>query len=250
MANHIADHPRQHRVAVVVQGFYKLGIRPYLERYEEAFKQALLSPTERTRMEIEFDFQEFLRPDQAERIKTYGEAVSKGVMTPNEARAFEGWQPLAGGDNAFMQQQMIPLDMLGTVQQAQQKATDELKTAINNAPAPVNNITVQMPDIKMERQEIHLKSGDIKTDTTINLPESVVNVAAPDVKIDVQPPVIDITPPAVNVAAPEVKVAVAAPNVSVTPTVNVKMPKRKSKTTVKYDSQDRITESTQVEEDI
>ena len=234
----------------IVEGFYKLGIRPYLERYEESFKQWLLKPEERGQLEIEFDFQEFLRPDQAERIKTYGEAVSKGIMTPNQARALEGWPDLPGGDKAFMQQQMIPLDMLGTVQQpATVKAEHELKMADSVKP-PVNNITVNMPDIKMERQEINVKAGDVTVPSTVNMPEHNISIPAPEVKVEVLPPVVNVAAPSVNVAAPAVKVDVAAPNVQVTPTVNVKLPKRKTKTEVKYDTQDRITQTTQIEEDM
>jgi HK97 family phage portal protein len=104
-------------VQKIIEGFYKLNLRPYIRRYQEAFEAGLLTAVERTKMRIEFDFQDFLQPDQAERIKTYGEAVSKGIMAPNEARLVEGWPKLPGGDRAFMQQQMIPIDMLGTIQQ-------------------------------------------------------------------------------------------------------------------------------------
>ncbi len=93
----------------IVQGFYKLGLRPYLERYEASMKAWLLTPEQRLTTDIEFDFNALLRPDLADRIKAGKEAVQGGLMTPNEYRLTEGWQPVTGGDVAYMQQQMIPL---------------------------------------------------------------------------------------------------------------------------------------------
>lgn len=94
----------------IVQGFYKLGLRPYLERYEASMKSWLLSPEDRQRYDIEFDFEALLRPDRAERLKMYKEAVQGGLMAPNEGRSEEGWASKAGGDDLYMQQQMIKLD--------------------------------------------------------------------------------------------------------------------------------------------
>ena len=96
----------------IVNGFYKLTLRPYLERYEASMKARLLTPQERLEYDIEFDFNALLRPDKSERVKSYKEAIMSGQMTPNEARAIEGDKPLSGGDNAFMQQQMTPIDQL------------------------------------------------------------------------------------------------------------------------------------------
>lgn len=229
----------------IVEGFYKLGIRPYIERYEESFKQWLLDPKERGEIEIEFQFQDFLRPDQAERIKTYGEAVSKGIMTPNEARAAEGWAKLEGGDQAFMQQQMIPLNMLGTTPQA--KSDHELKMADANKATNITNIHVPeikipeivMPEIKMP--EITLGSPVLNF-----APNMMVDYVPPDVKVtnEIAGAIVNVPAPIVNVAAADVK----APIVNVTPEINVNLPKRKTTTKVKYDANDRITESTQLEE--
>jgi HK97 family phage portal protein len=99
----------------IVQGFYKLGLRPYLERYEASMKAALLTPEERLTIDIEFDFNALLRPDQAERIKMYKDAVQGGVMTPNEARAQEGWAAKEGGDSLLVQQQMVKLENIDDV---------------------------------------------------------------------------------------------------------------------------------------
>ena len=236
-------------VQKIVEGFYKLNLRPYARRYEEAFMAGLFSPAERTRMTIEFDFQDFLEPDLAERVKTYGEAVSKGIMAPNEARKNEGWKPLEGGDRAFMQQQMIPLDMLGTVQQSQKEHEEKMVAAAANKvgdtfnivvpevkiPQPVVN--VDAPIVHMEAPHVHLKP-EIKVDN----PAPIVTVTN-----DVRPSEENLPAPVVNIAPANIKVE--APNVNVTPTIAVKLPKRKRTTTMEYDGQDRIKKSTQLEED-
>lgn len=99
-------------VQQIVQGFYKLNLRPYLERYEASMTSWLLTPAERLEYEIEFDFNALLRPDKAERAKTNKESIMSGQMTPNEARLSEGDLPKEGGDQLFMQSQMTPINML------------------------------------------------------------------------------------------------------------------------------------------
>jgi HK97 family phage portal protein len=94
----------------IVQGFYKLGLRPYLERYEASMKAWLVAPEERAEIEIEFDFNALLRPDMAERMKMYKEGIQGGVITPNEGRAMEGLVKLEGGDKLLVQKQMIPVE--------------------------------------------------------------------------------------------------------------------------------------------
>lgn len=245
----------------IVEGFYKLGVRPYLERYEEAFKIWLLKPEEREKIVIEFDFQEFLRPDQSARLKMYGEAISKGIMTPNEARAQEGWEALPGGEKAFMQQQMIPLDMLGKVQlstststpttaEESEKQLKAMLEAVTHREPP--SITVNMPEIKMPDvhvPEIKLPAIEIPQPIINFSPEMKVDVATPEVIVrnEVQTPVVNVPAPIVHVAAPNVKVD--APAVSVTPKIEVKLPRRKTTTKVTYDRADRIDTTTQIEED-
>lgn len=97
-------------VQQIVQGFYKLGLRPYLERMESSMKCNLMTIDEQQDYEIEFDFGALLRPDAAERIKSNKEGVTGGILTPNEARRNEGLPPAPGGDKLYMQQQMTPIE--------------------------------------------------------------------------------------------------------------------------------------------
>ena len=79
----------------------------------------LLKPEERGIYDIEFDFSSLLRADDRERFTAYKEGIMAGFMTPNEARLKEGWKPISGGDNAYMQQQNIPLQQLGVTNETQ-----------------------------------------------------------------------------------------------------------------------------------
>ena len=104
-------------VEQIVQGFYKLGLRPYLERYEASIKNSLIDPNDRSRYEFEFDFAALLRGDEKTRYETYKEAVLNGLKTVNECRKIEGLAGIDGGDVAYMQAQMTPLASLSDVQQ-------------------------------------------------------------------------------------------------------------------------------------
>lgn len=96
----------------IVSGFYKFGLRPYLERFEAAIIIDLLPPEQRMKMECEFDFNALLRADQQKRFQALKEGITGGFITPNEARLEEGMVALPGGENLFMQQQMVPVSML------------------------------------------------------------------------------------------------------------------------------------------
>lgn len=96
----------------IVDGFYKVSLRPRLERYENRMMVSLLSPKERLDHVIEFDFSTILTPSKVDRINLNKEAIMSGQMTPNEARSSEGQEALEGGDNLYMQQQMTPLSLL------------------------------------------------------------------------------------------------------------------------------------------
>lgn len=104
----------------LIQGFYKFGLRPYLERYEASIICNLMSAAERDTMEVEFDFNALLQPSRAERIKTGKEATTGALMTPNEFRRSEGLPDVPGGDKIYMQQQMVPVDQLKSLHEGKQ----------------------------------------------------------------------------------------------------------------------------------
>lgn len=96
----------------VMQGFYKLTLRPLLEKIESSIMVNLLTKSERERMDVEFDFDALLRADSKSRFESYRIAINAGIMTPNEARAEEHLPAVEGGDQLLVQGAMIPIDMV------------------------------------------------------------------------------------------------------------------------------------------
>lgn len=94
----------------IMQGFYKLTLRPLLEKIENSMRVNLLSLGERSSYEFEFDFDALLRADLKSRFESYRVGIASGVMTPNEARYFENLPPMEGGDKLYMQGAMMPID--------------------------------------------------------------------------------------------------------------------------------------------
>jgi HK97 family phage portal protein len=96
----------------IITGFYKLNLRPYLERIENSARVHLLTASESRNWEFEFNFDALVRMTLTERLKAWKEGINGSVITPNEARAMEGWEAKPGGDQLLVQGAMIPLDQV------------------------------------------------------------------------------------------------------------------------------------------
>ena len=103
----------------LVSGFYKLNLRPYLERFEASIDANLLSDNERKIYRSEFDFEGLLRSDFKSRLEGYRTAIAGSILTPNEVRKLENWDALAGGDSLLSQVNMTPLENLGVRNETQ-----------------------------------------------------------------------------------------------------------------------------------
>lgn len=99
----------------LVAGFYKLNLRPYLERFEASVSANLFTLEEAREYEFEFDFEGLLRADLKSRLEGYRTAVQGTILTPNEVRRIEGWPVVDGGDSLLSQINMTPLEKLGEV---------------------------------------------------------------------------------------------------------------------------------------
>jgi HK97 family phage portal protein len=97
----------------IVQGFYKLTMRPLLEKCEISMQTHLLSDRDRRDIEIEFDFNALLTADYKTLVESLRSAVTGGLLTPNEARARMNESPQENGDVLYMQGAMMPIDRLG-----------------------------------------------------------------------------------------------------------------------------------------
>jgi len=98
----------------ILSAFYKLNLRPYLEKFEASVPRWLMEPGDAAKYECEFDFDAaLLRADLLTRMQANREAINSGQCTPNEARISEGKPALAGGDQLLIQGAMIPIQQAG-----------------------------------------------------------------------------------------------------------------------------------------
>jgi HK97 family phage portal protein len=97
----------------IVDGFYKLTIRPMLVSVEQAIRKRVMTPRQRATMTAEFAMEALLRGNLKDRMDVYARAVQNGLKTRNECRQLENDPPIAGADELTAQSNLAPLSMLG-----------------------------------------------------------------------------------------------------------------------------------------
>lgn len=112
----------------LVQGFYKLNLRPHLERLEASMVQNLVPVAQRKTTEVRFDFDALLRASKGDRLKANNDAINSAQMTPNEARRMEGLPSAPGGDQLFVNGTLVPITMAGQQQAPDMGEEDEAET--------------------------------------------------------------------------------------------------------------------------
>ena len=80
------------------QQFLSLTLLPWLKIWEAGIRRALLTPEERKVYFAEFLTDDLARADLAARFAAYAQAVTNGLLSPNEIRASENRTPYPGGD--------------------------------------------------------------------------------------------------------------------------------------------------------
>ncbi|MBL4763510.1 MAG: phage portal protein [Gammaproteobacteria bacterium] len=101
-------------VGQIVDGFFKLKLRPMLVLMEQAIRKRVLTPKQRGQGYIaEFNFDALLRASLKDRIEIYAKAVQNGLKTRNECRKRENDPAIDGGDELTVQSNLIPLNKLG-----------------------------------------------------------------------------------------------------------------------------------------
>lgn len=99
----------------IVDGFYKLTIRPMLVSIEQAVRKRVMTPRQRATMTCEFAMDALLRGSLKDRMEVYARAVQNGLKTRNECRQLENDPPIDGADELTAQTNLAPLAMLGKV---------------------------------------------------------------------------------------------------------------------------------------
>ena len=97
----------------IMDGFYKLTVRPSLVQIEQAIKKRVLTVVERAQFTVEFSFDALLRANATARYDLYAKGVQNGIVTRNECRQLETLPPMPGGDVLTAQVNLVPIQMLG-----------------------------------------------------------------------------------------------------------------------------------------
>lgn len=100
-------------VSAIMQSWLNLSLRSQLRRIEKAISKRIMTPEERRRFKVRFNYEDLLRGDSAARAAFYGSLLNTGVMTINEVRRLEGLPPVEGGDVPRMQSQNVPITESG-----------------------------------------------------------------------------------------------------------------------------------------
>ncbi|WP_376853785.1 phage portal protein [Brevundimonas faecalis] len=80
------------------QQFLTLCLMPWLKQWEGAIRRSLLNADERQTYFAEFLVDDIVRADLAARMAAYAQAITNGVLNPNEVRAMENRTPYPGGE--------------------------------------------------------------------------------------------------------------------------------------------------------
>lgn len=97
----------------IVDGFYKLSIRPMLVSIEQATRKRVMTAKQRANMSAEFALDALLRGSPTQRAELYAKNVQNGIMTRNECRQLENLAPADGADDLTAQSNLLPLKNLG-----------------------------------------------------------------------------------------------------------------------------------------
>lgn len=84
-------------------------IRPWLVRWEQEMNRKLFKLSDNNRFFCEFNLSGLLRGDSTARGEFYLKMLQNGVFSINDVRSLENMNAVAGGDEHFVQLNMIPL---------------------------------------------------------------------------------------------------------------------------------------------
>lgn len=107
----------------IVEGFYKFTLRPIMVNIEQAIKKRVLSPAQRVKNTVEFNFEGLLRVNIKDRAEVYSKLLQNGVFTRNEARQLENMGPIDGGDKITVQSNLVELKNLAMPKQGPENVT-------------------------------------------------------------------------------------------------------------------------------
>lgn len=89
----IWDHSSFTNSETAGRWFAQHTLGPWVRKVEQAFRRSVFSAADRATHELEIDLSGFLRADPAARWQAHEIALRNQVLTPDEVREVEGWNP-------------------------------------------------------------------------------------------------------------------------------------------------------------
>lgn len=89
----IWDHSSFTNSETAGRWFAQFTLSPWIRKIEEAFRRSVFSAASAATHELEIDLSGMLRGDPEARWKAHEIAVKNRILTPNEVRESEGWNP-------------------------------------------------------------------------------------------------------------------------------------------------------------
>ena len=106
-------------------GFLQYTLTPYMKSWESTINDSLLTAPDKRKVIVEHNVEGLLRADSAGRASFYATMVQNGLMTRNQVRSKENWEPMEGGDELTAQTNLAPLDKLGAQDAVQNRPPAE-----------------------------------------------------------------------------------------------------------------------------
>lgn len=85
-------------------------LSPLIEKVENEFNRKLFRPSEKKIYSVQFNVDSLLRGDLAAQSEYFSKLFQIGVLTANDIRKKLNMAPIPGGDIAFVQSSLLPID--------------------------------------------------------------------------------------------------------------------------------------------
>lgn len=110
----IGDMPTYNNIEALNQQYYTQCLQALIESIELHLDEGLGLDRKKEGKQFgaEFDLEDLLRMDTATKVKTVGDGIKAGFLSPNEGRAKFDLKPVDGGETPYLQQQNYSLAAL------------------------------------------------------------------------------------------------------------------------------------------
>lgn len=141
---HHMDRMTFNNVEMLSVQFVTLCIRPWAVQFEQEMARKTLSAAEKATAShfYRLNLDGLLRGDTETRAKYFTAGIQNGWLTPNDVRRLENMNTMEGGDRAFIQQNMMPIDSIDEIlmkedepQTVAESQTDEPQNENENEPS-------------------------------------------------------------------------------------------------------------------